>query len=296
MPPNEKLKLGEILIQQKLLTPVLVERILGIANSTHRRLGQTLEDLGLLTGEEIAKALAVQFGYKIVSGIAELVIPPETLRLVSMEAAFEHRVFPLQVRDNRLALAMADPTNTAFIGDLKATHNLTVVPFVATTQEIMKAIAKKYMNELLEPHANSILVVEPDYRDRQTIVAPLSKQGYTVVEGVDTTEGFQLALLHRPGLVVTAKQMPDGDGFSLFTTLQSVAETRRIPVILLSLRATPEEEAMAYQRGFFDYISAPVRDITLLSRVSRAVAAGKAYMPHRPSASATGFIDEVYVG
>ena len=52
-----------------------------------RRFGQTLEDLGLLTGEEIAKALAVQLGYKIVSGISDLNIPPEALCLVSMEAA-----------------------------------------------------------------------------------------------------------------------------------------------------------------------------------------------------------------
>lgn len=293
---NEKLKLGEILIQQNLLTPVIVERILGIANATHRRLGQTLEDLGLLTGEEIAKALALQLGYKIVSGIAELSIPPEILRLVPMEAAFEHRVFPLQVKDGRLALAMADPTNTAFIKKLNVTLELTVVPFVATTQEIMRAIAKKYMNELLEPHFNSVLVVEPDYRDRQIIVSPLSKEGYKVVESVDATEGFQLALLHRPGVVLTAKQMPDGDGFSLFASLQSVAETRRIPVILLTPRGTPEEEAAAYQRGFFDYIAMPVRDITLLSRINRAIAAGKAYVPYRPSGPANDFVDEVYVG
>lgn len=296
MPSNEKLKLGEILIQQKLLTPLIVERILGIANSSNRRLGQTLEDLGLLTGEEIAKALALQLGYKIVSGISDLNIPPEALGLVSMEVAFEHRIFPLQVKDNRLALAMADPTSTACFDHLKSAYNLTVVPFVATTQEIMKAIAKRYMNEPLEPHVNSVLVVEPDYRDRQIIVAPLKKEGYTVVESVDATEGFQLALLHRPGVVLAAKHMPNGDGFSLFTSLQSVAETRRIPVVLLSSYGTPEEEAMTYQRGFFDYIAMPVRDITLLSRVSRAIAAGKAYVPHRPTVPATGFVDEVYVG
>ena len=298
MQQNRKLKLGEILIQQNILTPVIVERILKIADATRRRLGQTLEDLGLLTGEEIAKALAIQFGYKIVSGIAELSIPAETLRLVPMESAFEHRVFPLQVNKGRLALAMADPTNTTFIEDLNTITNLTVVPFVATTQEIMRAIAKKYMNELLEPHANSVLVVEPDYRDRQTIVSPLTKEGYKVIESTDATEGFQLALLHRPGVVLTAKQMPDGDGFSFFTSLQSVAETHRIPVILLSTHGTSEEEATTYQRGFFDYIVMPVKDITLLSRVSRAIAAGKAYVPHRPSAPApaNGFVDEVYVG
>jgi PleD family two-component response regulator len=74
--------------------------------------------------------------------------------------------------------------------------------------------------------------------------------------------------------------MPFSDGFAFFTTLQGVAETRRIPVILLSQRASAEEEATAFKRGFFDYIPMPARDITLLARVGRALAAGRSYTPH----------------
>lgn len=285
MPTMEKMKLGEILIQQKILTPLIVERVIRIANSTHRRFGQTLEDLGLLTGEEIARALAIQFGYKIVSDICRFAIPQETLRLVPMETAFENRVFPLGVKEGNLALAMADPTNTDILATLGASLNLRVVPFIATTQDIMKAISKNYLGETLEARANSILVVETDCRARETVVSPLTREGHMVVEAVDATDGFQQALLHLPSLVITAKEMPDGDGFAFFTSLQGVAETRRIPIILLSQRASEEEEATAFQRGFFDYIPMPVRDITLVSRVGRALAAGKSYVPHHPGAT-----------
>ena len=48
------------------------------------------------------------------------------------------------------------------------------------------------------------------------------------------------------------------------------------------------EEAMAFQRGFFDYIPMPVRDITLLTRVARAIAAGRSYAPHRREAAEEG--------
>ena len=71
------------------------------------------------------------------------------------------------------------------------------------------------------------------------------------------------------------------NGFAFFTTLQGVPETRRIPIILLSGRASAEEEATAFKRGFFDYIPMPVKDITLIARVGRAIAAGRAYTPHR---------------
>jgi CheY-like chemotaxis protein len=287
MPTKEKMKLGEILTQQKILTPLIVERVIRIANSTHRRFGQTLEDLGLLTGEEIARALAIQFGYKIVTDICRFVIPPDVLRLVPMETAFENRVFPLGVREGNLALAMADPTNTDIVTTLAADLNLRVVPFIAITQDIMKAIAKNYLGEALESRTNSVLVVETDYRTRETVVSSLTKEGYPVVEAVDATDGFQQALLHLPSLVITAKEMPDSDGFALFTSLQGVAETRRIPIILLSQRASDEEEATAFKRGFFDYIPVPVREITLVSRVARALAAGKSYVPYCPEGQGT---------
>ncbi|HEY6837610.1 MAG TPA: response regulator [Geobacteraceae bacterium] len=276
----ERKKLGEILVQQKILTPVLVERIIKISTATRRRFGQTLEDLGLLTGEEIAQALAIQFGYKIVTDIARHTIPQEVLKLISVETAFENRLFPLQVKNGNLAMAMADPTSTDIIATLSSNLRLTITPVIATTKDIMRAIAKNYLGEALESRTNSILVVEPDYGDRGILAAPLAAEGYNVLESVDATEGFQMALLNTPRLVITSKEMPGGDGFSFFTALQSVPETRRIPVILVSRRTSVEEEALAFQRGFFDYIPMPVRDITLLTRVRRALAAGKAYIPH----------------
>lgn len=284
METRERMKLGEILIEQKILTPLLVKRIIGISSATRRRCGQTLEDLGLLTGEEIAQALAIQFGYNILSDISRYAISKETLELIPVEQAFENQIFPLQVKGGNLALAMADPTNTDIIATLASRLQLKLIPFIATTRDIMKAIAKNYLGEAHEQVANSILVVEANGRERDILVSPLAGEGYHVLEAVDATDGFQLALLHAPRLVITARDMPGGDGYTFFTTLQSVAETRRIPVILTSQRSSVEEEATAFKRGFFDYIPMPVRDITLLTRVSRAFAAGKAYTPHNPAA------------
>jgi CheY-like chemotaxis protein len=279
--PKERMKLGEILIQQKILTPLLVERIIGISSATHRRFGQTLEDMGLLTGEELAQALAFQFGYKIVANITAINIPNEVLNLITVEEAVGNRIFPLQVREGRLALAMADPTSYETIASFSDKLNLKIVPFIATTREIMKAIADKYLRISLDQMKNSILVVNTDPRERSELVSTLQDEGYHAMEGVDPEDGFRLALLNQPSLIITAKDMPFSDGFAFFTTLHGIPETRRIPVILLSGRPSTEEEATAFKRGFFDYIPMPVKDITLIARVARALAAGRAYTPHR---------------
>ncbi len=275
------MKLGEILIQQKILTPLLVERIIGISNATHRRFGQTLEDMGLLTGEELAQALAFQFDYKIVTNIISITIAKEILNLITVEEAVGNRIFPLQLREGRLALAMADPTNYETIASLSSRLGMKIVPFIATTKEIMKAIADKYLCISLEQMKNSVLVVNTDPKERSELIDSLTAEGYHAMEAVDPEDGFRLALLYQPSLIITAKDMPFSDGFSFFTSLQGVPETRRIPVILLSGRPSTEEEATAFKRGFFDYIPMPAKDITLIARVARALAAGKAYTPYR---------------
>ncbi|NVN98460.1 MAG: response regulator [Geobacteraceae bacterium] len=280
-----RMKLGEILIHQGILTSHLVDRIIEISHATHRRFGQTLEDMGLLTGEELASALALQFGYKIVSNLSTMDIPYGTVNMIPVEEAVNNRIFPIQVKDGRLALAMADPTNYEIISELSTKLNLKIIPFITTTKEIMKIVARKHLGISLEEMNNTVLVVNTDNRERIKLVETLNNDGFNTMYGVDPEEGFKQALLYQPKVIITAKDMPFSDGFAFFTTLQSVAETRRIPVILLSNSGSMEEEATAFKRGFFDYIQMPVKDITLTARTGRAIAAGRAYTPHRKEQS-----------
>jgi PleD family two-component response regulator len=86
-------------------------------------------------------------------------------------------------------------------------------------------------------------------------------------------EAYKEIIASKPRLILTDKEMPMFDGYALLESLRHIPETNTIPVILLSGSADPEEESTAYEKGFFDYISKPVRENTLRAKVKRALRA-----------------------
>lgn len=118
LPNIQRKKLGEVLVESEIITPLTVERILKLSRASGRRFGEVLEDLGLVTGEELAQALATQYSYPVVADFAKYVFSDSLLKLMPAETAAEHIIFPLKMQGNNLALAMADPTND------KVVHNI----------------------------------------------------------------------------------------------------------------------------------------------------------------------------
>jgi PleD family two-component response regulator len=99
----------------------------------------------------------------------------------------------------------------------------------------------------------------------------LSREGYNIITACDGMEAYKAVIINKPKLVITDKEMPKFSGYALLDSLKSIPETNRIPVILLSGSNNPDEEADAYEKGFFDYISKPVRELTLKAKVKRAL-------------------------
>jgi PleD family two-component response regulator len=73
-----------------------------------------------------------------------------------------------------------------------------------------------------------------------------------------------------PQVIISEKLVPKLDAYGLFDALHNVSETRHIPIILLSKNTDMEEEAKAFEKGFFDFMFKPVNEVTLKTRVNRA--------------------------
>ena len=263
--------LGQIFVEKGLLTETSVQRLIAHAKSKKMRVGELLEVIGLVTPEELAEALAVQYRCRKIGDFSKYAYPPQVLRLIPLEQAVKNTIFPLKLDDGRLGLAVADPTTDALFAEIAKQHNLKLVLYVSTRTEINKAIARHYLGQAATPASeNSILLVEDDQMLREMVAKILVKHGYAVETATDGMDAFSKIFALKPRLVITDKVMPKLGGYEFLFAIRNIPEFRYMPVILMTAAATPDEEKEALERGFFDFVLKPVKEIGLLTRVQRA--------------------------
>jgi CheY-like chemotaxis protein len=268
---NKWKKIGQILIENGTLSPKTVARVLDLSQKHNKRFGWTLEKLNLVTGDELAAVLAMQYGLRMISNLTEHSYPQEVLQLITCEVAIQNLIFPLKLVDGNLLLAVADPTDMKIVDNLAANCGLRIIPCVATKCDIYAAICKCYLNkEVQETDKDTILIVEDERVTLTSVRDTLAKANYNVLVAYDGMEGFKTMITEKPHVILTDMVMPKFDGLSMLQSIKAIHEIQSVPVILMSDKLTPEEEIKVFDMGFFDYIPKPINSITLISRVKRA--------------------------
>lgn len=265
-------KLGEILIAKNIITQKTVDRVLQRSQELHRRFGATLVDLNLVSGEELAAALAEQHGYKTAFGLADLQIDKALLAAVPVEQALRHLIFPLKRDGDRLAIAMVDPTDGDVLYTLSEQTGLKVYPFVTTREDIRTAISRLYLQkEPRRTNERTVLLVDDDKVILQMLTDILSGEGYRILTAQDGMEAFKIVIGDSPHVVITDMEMPKLGGYQLLNSITAIPELRHIPVIMITGKAkTEEEELHAFEKGFFDVIMKPFTKASVQARVRRA--------------------------
>ncbi len=263
--------LGQILKEKGIISETTLQRTLSRAKRFNKRLGTMLEETELITGEELANALAVQYGFRVVGNFAGHQFAPELLDMIPVDVATENMLFPLKIEGDRLALAMADPTNTRIVSNIAANKGLKIVPFISTRKDIIVAISRHYLGkDPSAPQERTILLVDVDNLLCTMLGHILSKDGYHVISASDGMEAYKSAISDAPQVIIVDRKIPKLDSYGLFDALKNIPETRAVPIILMTDGTDPEEEARAFEKGFFDFLTKPIKDVTLKTRVKRA--------------------------
>ncbi|MDT8419055.1 MAG: response regulator [Desulfuromonadales bacterium] len=266
-------QMGDLLIEAGILKKVNLAEALKKQKSTRKRLGEILQEMGVVCEKDIALVLATQFNISPAPGLLENPPSPELLDLVDLQMAMTRLVCPISREGKRLNLAMANPLDLATIDDIAFKTDLDVVPWVSTPSEILAAIREHYLDgEVPDNHEMCrILVIEPKEMIRAATVSALHKEGYQLLEATTCTDGLQSVIRHSPHLVISETVMPGMNGPELFHALQQNPETRHIPLIGFSSKASKEEEVSLLNLGFADFLAKPVNLELLKARVARVL-------------------------
>lgn len=120
-----------------------------------------------------------------------------------------------------------------------------------------------------------ILIIEDDYKIRESLEEFLELKGYKVTTASDGEEGIKKAKQDYPHLIISDIMMPIADGYEVYKTLQDDFRTATIPFIFLTAKINNSDIRMGMGLGVSDYICKPFNPTELLKVVQVRIQQGK---------------------
>ncbi len=139
-------RLGELLLAAGTITEEELERGLELQKGTRERLGTVLISNNIITEDKLIEALQMQLGIEFID-LTKVNIPTELAQALPKNIAKQYQVVPVKVVKDELYLAMSDPMNFYAIEEVRKAVRKKVVPMVATSASVERAIQVLYGNE-----------------------------------------------------------------------------------------------------------------------------------------------------
>jgi type IV pilus assembly protein PilB len=181
-----KKRLGEILVDMGLASEEQVEACLARQKETRKRLGQLLVEEKVVSELDLTKALAAKFGIEYLD-LTRTQLDMSAAELLSERLCRRYGAIPVKfIDDNTLQVAMVDPANVLVADDLRIMTGYTIVPAIASEEDVFGAIGKlNRLDEHVTENAdeNAALVEGDELTDirDQTAEAPIIKLVNSVI-------------------------------------------------------------------------------------------------------------------
>jgi MSHA biogenesis protein MshE len=144
MPPPQKVRLGDLLIQQSLLTEEQLKLSLDEQKRTGRKLGRVFVESGFVTEEGISQALARQLRIPFID-LKNFNPKPDLIKLLPEAPARRFRALVLdQMDDGRLQVGMSDPTDLQAYDEITRVVRRDIDLAVVTESQLLGLIERVY--------------------------------------------------------------------------------------------------------------------------------------------------------
>lgn len=140
-------KLGDLLVEVGVITPLELDEGMQRQRLTGDFLGRVLVKMGLCTEQDILEALGVQQGMERVS-LGSMKIKDEVLKKLPADVAKFYNVVPIRAKeDGTIVVALADPLNLTVMDDLAQIMGCPIEGAVSNPEEVQASIKTNYSYE-----------------------------------------------------------------------------------------------------------------------------------------------------
>lgn len=136
-------RLGEILVNEGLITTGQIQEALEAQGNTGEMLGETLVRLGYITEEKIASTLADQFQLPFIDA-SNYDIDKGMSKMIPVQYMLDHLFVPLDTFGNVLVIAIAGLLTDDVINEIRERTNSEVFVYISTMGDVRKALEKMY--------------------------------------------------------------------------------------------------------------------------------------------------------
>jgi len=121
--------------------------------------------------------------------------------------------------------------------------------------------------------AKPLILAVDDDTDLLALMARALGADYNVVTVSDPGDAIEKAsAVPHPDLILLDVEMPGASGFEVCQAIKAEAPTAHIPIIFLTGKSEPKDQAEGFQLGAVDYITKPINAAVLRARVRTHVA------------------------
>lgn len=151
------IRLGELLVQEKIVSQDIITDALRIQVSGNKRLGNILLRMGALSSDQLTGILSQQLGIPLTE--IDEVFSAEVNKILPRYLCSKYDALPLAFhKNNVLLIAMTDPSDQEAISDIEHYTGMVVEPCLAKQSDISHAIPQKIpysLKDIFNPQSNS---------------------------------------------------------------------------------------------------------------------------------------------
>ena len=114
---------------------------------------------------------------------------------------------------------------------------------------------------------STLLIVDDDQSARETLVAMLERENYTLELAKNGFEAIQMAESLHPDLILLDVMMPGMDGFEVCRRIRSTPQLAEVPIIILTALDDRASHLRGIESGADDFLTKPVDRQVLAARV-----------------------------